>query len=466
MPATNGAETLHNRWPPQKTIVILDDDPTGTQTVRDLPVLTVFTEEAVAQEVQNGTPCFFILTNSRSLTATATEELHHTLGKTIQRVFGRYKQEYVLISRADSTLRGHFPTETKALAKGAGLTDAITVLIPAFFEGGRYTINDLHYLKVGEDLVPVGETDFARDHTFGYRQSHLPQWVEEKTGGDVNAADVVSVSIAELRNGTTAMISQKIAAVPAGGVMVVNAAAPFDLAQFAQAFIQSGAKAIFRTAASFINALTGTPPAPLLPAENLCIPTGTGGLIVVGSHVQKTNRQLLHLLSIKGLVPVEFSVEELHTRRSELAVREVKEILHDCLEAGRDVVLFTSRQVAVAADGEGSLQLSASISAKLVEVVASLPLAPRFFISKGGITSSDLATKALQIRRATVLGQALPGVPVWAGGPGSRFPHMPYIIFPGNVGSDEALGELYRQLKEAGEKQREEIPSHQKTGLA
>jgi uncharacterized protein YgbK (DUF1537 family) len=82
-----------------------------------------------------------------------------------------------------------------------------------------------------------------------------------------------------------------------------------------------------------------------------------------------------------------------------------------------------------------------------VAIVRQLERRPRYLLAKGGITSSDIATRGLGIRRALVLGQILPGVPVWQSGPESRFPGMPYIVFPGNVGGVEALAEVCKQLK-------------------
>ena len=80
--------------------------------------------------------------------------------------------------------------------------------------------------------------------------------------------------------------------------------------------------------------------------------------------------------------------------------------------------------------------------AQLIEIVRSLDVQPRYLVAKGGITSSDVATHGLGIKRAMVPGQILPGVPVWRSGTESRYPGMPYIVFPGNVGGPEALVEI------------------------
>ena len=77
-----------------------------------------------------------------------------------------------------------------------------------------------------------------------------------------------------------------------------------------------------------------------------------------------------------------------------------------------------------------------------------IQIAPRYILAKGGITSSDIATRALNVKKAMVLGQILPGVPVWKLGAESRFPNLAYIVFPGNVGDDRALIAVVRQLKE------------------
>nr|GEX57316.1 ketose-bisphosphate aldolase, class-II [Tanacetum cinerariifolium] len=64
--------------------------------------------------------------------------------------------------------------------------------------------------------------------------------------------------------------------------------------------------------------------------------------------------------------------------------------------------------------------------------------------SQGGITSSDIATKALEAKRAKIVGQALAGVPLWQLGPESRHPGVPYIVFPGNVGDSNALAKVVK----------------------
>ena len=111
------------------------------------------------------------------------------------------------------------------------------------------------------------------------------------------------------------------------------------------------------------------------------------------------------------------------------------------IRKGKTAVCFTKRRL-LALDGdtqESALLRSVKISDGVQSLVAGLDVTPAFVLAKGGITSSDVGTKALRVRRARVLGQLQPGVPVWRTGPESRFPGTPYVIFPGNTGGPDTL---------------------------
>lgn len=109
-------------------------------------------------------------------------------------------------------------------------------------------------------------------------------------------------------------------------------------------------------------------------------------------------------------------------------------------------MIYTSRQVRLAQDKEKSLSLSVKISEFLTRIVERLQVRPSYLIAKGGITSSDIGIKGLKVRKAFVIGQAAPGISVWMTGEESRFPGLPYIIFPGNVGTDETLRQIADNL--------------------
>ncbi|MHC1765119.1 MAG: four-carbon acid sugar kinase family protein [Verrucomicrobiia bacterium] len=458
---------------PSHKLIVLDDDPTGTQTVHDVPVLTVWDVDTLRAELAQSGPCFYILTNSRSLPADRAGKLIREIAGNLRETAGsaafqppsagqppcgRWKAAvpFTLVSRSDSTLRGHYQLETDALAEELG-PFAATILIPYFEAGGRYTMGDVHYVAEGDVLVPAAETPFARDAAFGYRSSNLRDYVEEKTTGRVKAAEVASISLDDLRRGGPATVTKTLQSLPASSVCVVNAAATRDLEVFVAGLVEAeahGRRYLFRTAAQFVAARLGLEPRPLWQ------PLGTaafqppvtgrrlGGLTVVGSYVPKTTAQVDALLANPELERVEICVADiLQPERKAAELKRVVAQTNQSLAAGRDVVVFTSRALITGHDAAASLDIGAKVSEGLVEVVRQIDVRPRYLIAKGGITSSDLATKGLGVKRARVLGQILPGVPVWELGPETKFPGLLYVVFPGNVGGPEALQDAVQEFK-------------------
>ncbi|MCB0188773.1 MAG: hypothetical protein KDE31_31100, partial [Caldilineaceae bacterium] len=175
---------------------------------------------------------------------------------------------------------------------------------------------------------------------------------------------------------------------------------------------------------------------------------GQGGLVVVGSHVPKSTAQLNALLAEGTLHPVEIAVERLLDEASrEATINAAITSASTAMRAGQDVLLYTSRGLITGADATASLAIGQRVSTSLVEIVRGLGVRPRYLIAKGGITSSDLATKALGVKRANVRGQILPGIPLWEIGQESLYPGMIYVVFPGNVGGDDALVQAVAKLR-------------------
>jgi uncharacterized protein YgbK (DUF1537 family) len=435
----------------QRTLVVLDDDPTGTQTVSDIAVVTTWDEPTLRAELARAAACFYILTNSRSLTADASRALHHELAANLRAAAAATGRPVAVASRSDSTLRGHFPLETDVLAAALGPYDA-TLLTPYFEAGGRYTLHGTHYVAEDDALVPAAETPFARDAVFGYRNSHLPSWVEEKTIGRVRASAVEIIPLDLIRRGGPAAVAARLRELRDDRVCAVDACAPRDIEVVAAATLMAedaGARFLYRTAASFVAARIGQAPQDLLATHDFLAQRASGGLILVGSHVPKTSAQLERLLAEKDLAAIEIDVGTLldpAQRASALAVAQAR--VNASLAAGRDTVLFTSRTLVTGRDDQANLAIGRSVSAGLIALVQGLTVAPRYLVAKGGITSSDVATHGLGVRRARVLGQALPGVPVWGLGPEARFPGLGYVIFPGNVGGESALADLVRRLRQ------------------
>ncbi|MGB1253812.1 MAG: four-carbon acid sugar kinase family protein [Candidatus Promineifilaceae bacterium] len=432
-----------------RTVVVLDDDPTGTQTVADIPVLTEWSIESLCVTLNQQHPAFYILTNSRSMSEAAAIRLTLEIGRNVLLASQQTGRAVAVISRSDSTLRGHYPAETDALIEVLGQHDGC-LLIPYFLEGGRLTIDDVHYVLEGDTLIPAGETPFAKDGTFGYRASNLRDWVVEKSRGRISAESITSISLTTIRQGGVERVFEQLQQVADGQVVIVNAVTMCDLEIFTLGLLQAeaaGKRFIYRTAASFVPVRAGLAPRPLLTAATLGLAATGGGLIVAGSYVPKTTQQIEALLAQTEIVSVVVQVAVLlddEARSAEIA--RVVTATDAALGANQDVIVYTSRALVTDHMGRSGLEIGRIISDSLVQIVQSLTQTPRYLVAKGGITSSDIATDALKLRRASIAGQILPGVPVWQCDAESLFPTLPYVIFPGNVGNSDALAQLVQQL--------------------
>ena len=438
--------------------VVFDDDPTGTQTVQDVVVLTVWDTAALQAELQQPEPLFFILTNTRAMPEPEARRVNAEICRNLQVASRATGVGFTLVSRSDSTLRGHFPAEPEAIEQAFGTPFDAWFLVPFFEEGGRITRDDVHYVREGDTLVPAAETPFAQDATFGYRNSNLRQWVAEKTGGKMPADAVISLTLNDLQNPDPQPLTDKIAALANGDIVIVNAECWQDLVPLARAVQALPQKRfLFRTAASWVKAVKHVADGrgnlrPVVFSKKLPETPRTGGLVVVGSYVPKTTQQLAELLRDNPVVvPLEMEVAKLlDEQASQTYVQAVVSQLDDLLGNGKNAVLFTSRTLVKDPDPVRSLEIGNRVSAGLVAVVRGLQTRPRFLIAKGGITSSDVATVSLGVRRAVVRGQLLPGVPVWETGPESRFPGLFYVVFPGNVGDATALRRGFGMLDGSG----------------
>ena len=204
-----------------RVLVVLDDDPTGTQSVADLAVLTRwdvadFTWAFTHIRENQTKPAVYVLTNTRSLdpaeAAARNEEIvRNALAAAAGTGVGP-RLRLGFVSRSDSTLRGHYPLEPDVIAATVAAetgepTDGV-VIVPAFPDAGRVTIGGVHYMRgTGEDagtLTPVAETEFAKDASFGFKNSEMAKYVEEKSQGRFPASDVIVLDLNIIRAGASA----------------------------------------------------------------------------------------------------------------------------------------------------------------------------------------------------------------------------------------------------------------------
>ncbi|KAI9932151.1 hypothetical protein ASPWEDRAFT_27580 [Aspergillus wentii DTO 134E9] len=434
-------------------LVVLDDDPTGTQTCHDISVLAVWDVQTLVEEFQSNSRGFFILTNSRALPPVGAEKLIRGICANVAQAAKATGQTVDIVLRGDSTLRGHFPLEADVAQSVFGEVDA-WVLAPFFFQGGRFTIDDVHYVVEGDQLVPAGSTQFAKDATFGYKSSSLRDYVMEKAPGRFASDQLHSVTIDEIRKGGPEAVFEKLMGLPQGGVLIVNAAAESDMHVFVAGLLLAEARGkhyLYRTGAAFVSTRLGIrSKAPITATElKLPNPRETGGLIIAGSYVPKTTAQLKVLTDRRGgtgeLAIIEMKVDDLIASPDSATkvIQQVVEETESYLQAGKDTLVMTSRKLITGGDELSSLAIGSNVAEALVRVLQLIRVRPRYVIAKGGITSSDAATKGLNVKRAMIVGQAAPGVPLWrCDEPTSRHQGVPFVVFPGNVGGESTLCEL------------------------
>lgn len=440
-----------------KKLVVLDDDPTGVQTVHDVSVYTDWEEESIRKGFEEKEAMFFILTNSRSFSVEETTKVHQDIAARVAKVARELGQDFMIISRGDSTLRGHYPLETQLLADGLTKNEGVVIdgeiICPFFPEGGRYTMDNIHYVKEQENLVPAGMTEFAKDKTFGYKSSDLTEYVEEKTEGKYHKEDCITISLDELNALDVQGIKDKLMSAQNMAKIIVNAVSYADLKVFCAALVlamKEGKHYMARTAAAFTKVMGRISDQPLLGREQLEGDTKNGGIVLIGSHVKKTTDQLNCLKELDGQADfMEFQVNTVFEENGlEKEVERTVKAAEEKILSGRTVVIYTSRQLLAPENmtPEEKLHISVKISNAVTSIIGKLSVKPKFIIAKGGITSSDVGTKALRVKKARVMGQVKKGIPVWMTGEESKFPGMPYIIFPGNVGEVSTLKEIVEEL--------------------
>src|SRR5215213_8965966 len=415
-----------------RRIAVLDDDPTGSQTVHGVDVVTVFEPDELAAGLSEAGSTCFILTNTRSLPEADAVELNSRIGRMLFELADRLEAPIDVISRSDSTLRGHVIAEVRGL-------DAVRRQA-----AGR-----------GFDVLPVSETEFARDATFGYAASDLREFVAEKSGGTIGPGEVLRITLDDIRLGGPTRVAEVLAGVTGGAFVVVNAVEYADLEVVVLGLLDAeaaGRSFLCRTGPSFVQALAGLDPREPLGASDLWPARRPGGhgLVVVGSHVGLTSRQVAVARDRGGLAEVELDVAAVaDPARRDGHVAEATRRVVSAL-AGSDVLLLTSRDLRRGRDAAESLEISGRVSTAVTEVVrGALPAKPAWVVAKGGITSHDVAVRGLGIRRAKVLGQLFPGL-VSVFRPLDAAPEVvgiPYVVFAGNVGDETTLASVIDRFR-------------------
>lgn len=276
-------------------------------------------------------------------------------------------------------------------------------------------------MKDGDMLIPVSETEFAQDNVFAYHTSVLHDYIREK-GANPDDYEIVSAqSYEELREWWEASEYSENSE---------NSENPDAI--------------VIRSSSSLPKAIAGIPDIPLLDHSILRLTSNishhTTPLFIVGSHVRKTTRQLECLLATEGTCGIELDVQRI-LDDAETLMRETQQVIRQVVDEHLTPVVYTSRQEIRLEDANQRQHLGQQVSDFLVDIVRQLSYTPSYLVAKGGITSHDILTHGLNIKSARVLGQIVNSVPC------IMTKDFPYIIFPGNVGNEESLKEVYLKLK-------------------
>jgi uncharacterized protein YgbK (DUF1537 family) len=426
----------------QPPLIVVDDDPTGTQAVAGVPVLLEWDPGLVAETAAARPPAIHLMTNARAYSPSEARELTRSATAAAVEALGRPR----VVLRGDSTLRGHLLDEYLGLCEAAYEgTRPPLLLVPALPAAGRVTVGGVHLLERDGVRVPLHETEYARDPSFAYRDARLLRWAEERSSGLLRAVDGSEVPLERLRSegaGAVAEALLELAARPRPAACAPDAETLDDLATIAEGLRQAeaaGAPVAVRCAPTFAGVLGGC-----LATRRATIPHERGPLVVVcGSWVPASTRQLARLVAAYPSALVEVDVLALaSTHADEEIERAARDVSHR-LAADDLAVLATPRE---RPDGTEGLAAGHLIAVNLARVLRHLDPAPAVVVAKGGVTSAVTAREGLGARRGEVVGPLLDGVALW------RLPTdgdrtIPYVVFPGNVGGDDTLRELVDLLR-------------------
>jgi uncharacterized protein YgbK (DUF1537 family) len=411
--------------------VVLDDDPTGVQTLAGIHVLLAWDAGDVAAALRDR-PSVHLVTNARAFAPERARAVTAAAARTA--IAGA--PGAVVVLRGDSTLRGHLLEEVEAVASvvSRGRVPPL-LLVPALPSAGRVTIAGLHLIERDGHLVPLHETEYASDGVFSYRSARLLEWAEERSAGLFRADDGRELHLDDLRAGGPTAVVEALEALAAAGrpaVLAPDAVAEADLELVAEGYrraVRAGTDVLVRCAPAFVGVLAGTT------ANGLVLPPGArdGMLVVCGSYVPATTAQLRVLIDERPSSLVEVDPAVLASAYPESEVGRAASAASERIREGRLAVLSTSRLRPL---GTETLDAGERIAAGIAAVAGAIEPRPSVVVAKGGITACVTLRDGLGVAAAEVVGPVLPGVSRW------RADDLDYIVVPGNVGGDRLLADI------------------------
>lgn len=403
-----------------KTIV-LDDDPTGTQSASDVTVLFDATADTITDALRTA-QSVYIQTNSRAIDEGAARNLVAAIHRDGIEAGHRLGTDIRFVLRGDSTLRGHVFAETEEFLT----PESIILFVPSFPDGGRTTLEGTHYVNVGGKNVPAHESEYADDPVFPFNTSVLVDYVQEKSGRLATAVALDGVR-------SIAPLVQAIKSATPGSVILPDAVTDEDIRCIAAAVEQAigqGASVVVRCASPLAAMLAGVASQGLLQLPVLPAPEPT--LLICGSHTAGASGQIATLEATCGkplLIDTETALNA-----PEVAGQQAAASLRGRLNERGLAIVASSRDRSAE---HNTLHHGKQVMTALTSAVSALRSEVRVVIAKGGITSAEVARTGLAASQAYVMGQILPGVSLWRIDVDGA--QLLYVVVPGNVGDDNTL---------------------------
>ncbi|MDC3168940.1 hypothetical protein OA853_00990 [Prochlorococcus sp. AH-716-E17] len=443
-------------------VIVIDDDPTGSQTVNNCLLLLKWDYSTLIKGFQSKSNLFFILANTRSLSENDAKLRLVEICNALKNVISKesYKEEFIFVSRGDSTLRGHNFLEPKIMNDCLGPFDA-TFHIPAFIEGKRITIYGDHFV----DNVPVSQTIFAKDKIFGYKTSNIKKLLFQKSKSQIKFSDIQNLTISELKvleSKEKNIVFNKIRNLKENSHVIVDVENYSQLKKFSLSIkkLSKQKKFLFRTAASFISSISAVKDNPLEPffyslirrknREKKFIP----GFFVIGSYVEISTIQLKKLLEKSDCIPIELDVFELliifklKNYQDQLVLFKNKLLaqIRSILKQENTPVLFTSRKEVSLGNNYEQVNFYNYLAHFISEVVSDLKNEIGYLVSKGGITSNVILSNGFKANYVYLQGQIITGVSLVTFKL-ENDESLPIVTFPGNIGNKDSLVNVWRILE-------------------
>jgi len=437
-------------------IIIIDDDPTGSQTVHGCTLILKWDYDTLLKSLQGSSNLLFILANTRSLSEQDLKIRLKEICSSLKDVMNNslfMEEEFVVISRGDSTLRGHNFIEPFIINELLGPFDA-TFYIPAFLEGNRTTVNGNHLV----DNIPINETIFSKDKIFGFNTCNVKELIYEQSNYQLDLNHIENIFIKDfevLETNQSNKLYSYIEQLQNNKKVIVDIIDYSQLDKFSRVIksLLNKKKFLFRSAASFISSLSNVK---RNKKDNIYFSQLRRknnndkimkGLLVVGSYVELSTLQLNKVLEISVCKPIEINVLKLYDffklEDNLRQINSLKKLISNAIRQNLSQefipVLYTSREIVSLGDNNDLIQFQLFLSAFISEIVSVIKNEIGYLISKGGITTNSIISEGLEAESVYLEGQILPGISLVTFNLLEQKGKLPIVTFPGNIGNQMSL---------------------------